>query len=364
MSDQYPELLTAYKKEGTKRVAERILMVHNVLNKGMAISVVADIFQKAYNTVKNCCNRFKKRGVIGLHDAPRSGRPPKIKNETLDKYVGDTSKGIDLQTLANDLREKHGVDYSKPGMRAKAYSMNWSCKKPQPAHYRRAGMEYAVTWCYELLGWMDELEKDRFDPWALDQHLVQNDYNPRRYMWSKVGVSIWRWKYQRRSQFYLFGGFALSGQQRFRNIGKYTGANVLRFLKELHRDKGQIGLIWDRAPQHTCNDVVDYLADNASDIRVQWFPVAWPELDPVEYYWSKLERHEVMNRVFETVDERTKSVMNVVRSMKANMDIRKIMAESELVQKIPGNTMYYKLESVTEEPLTQAYIDHCKNFLA
>ena len=53
-----------------------------------------------------------------------------------------------------------------------------------------------------------------------------------------------------------------------------------------------------------------------------------------------------MNRMFETVDERTKSVMNVVRSMKANVDIRKTMAESELVQKIPGNTMYYKLESV------------------
>ena len=71
-----------------------------------------------------------------------------------------------------------------------------------------------------------------------------------------------------------------------------------------------------------------------------------------------------MNRMFETVDERTKSVMNVVRSMKANMDIRKIMAESEPVHKIPGNTMYYKLESVTEGPLTRDYIVHRQNFLA
>ena len=69
-----------------------------------------------------------------------------------------------------------------------------------------------------------------------------------------------------------------------------------------------------------------------------------------------------MNRMVETVDERTKSVMNVVRSMKANMDIRKIMAESELVQKIPGNTMYYKLESVTEEPLTPDYRSSPKFF--
>ena len=356
--------MEAYKKERTKRVGERILMVHNVLNKGVEIPVVAKIFQKAYNTVKNCCMRFKKHGIAGLRDAPRSGRPPKIKNETLDKYVGDTSKGVDLHTLADNLREKYGVDYSKSGMRAKAYTMPWSYKKPQPAHHRRASVEATIGWRYGMSEWFDDLDKDGFDACVGDQHLVQNDYKPSRGMWSRVGVPIWRWKYQRRSQFYLFACLALSGRQMVRNIGKYTGENVLRYIKELHRNWGQFGLVWDKAPQHTCRVVSDYLADNAGDIRVQWFPTAWPELNPVEHYWSKLERHAIMNEVFDTVDERVKGIMNVVRTMKADLDIKKILVESEIAQKIPGDTKYYKLESVTEEPLTQPYIDHCKNFLA
>ena len=42
------------------------------------------------NTIRNLCRRFKERGIDGLHDALRSAPPPKIKNEMLDKYIGDT----------------------------------------------------------------------------------------------------------------------------------------------------------------------------------------------------------------------------------------------------------------------------------
>ena len=108
------------------------------------------------------------------------------------------------------------------------------------------------------------------------------------------------------------------------------------------------------------------IADHSSDIRVQWFPVSWPELDPVERYWSKLQRHWIMNQTFETVEERERAIMNVVRTMRPNMDIRKIVTRSTLVQKIPGDTRYFDLGStkVTELPLTPEYIARCKNFLA
>lgn len=87
MDDEYPELMEAYKKEPTKKVAERILGVVHVLVDKMSIAEVARLHRKAYNTIKNHCDRFKERGIDGLRDAPRSGRPPKIKNQTLDKYL-------------------------------------------------------------------------------------------------------------------------------------------------------------------------------------------------------------------------------------------------------------------------------------
>lgn len=366
MSDAHPELMEAFKKEKKKRPSVRMLIVHNVVNLGMKIPLVAKMFDKSYNTVKNCCERFKERGISGLYDAPRSGRPKKIENETLDKYIGDTSKGVDLETLAGELVDKFDVKYTPSGMRAKAHSMGWSCKKTQPALHRRAPMPYTIGWCHETGEWLDELEKDGFDAWMLDQHLVHNDHNPKRRMWSAIGTPIWRPKYPNRSKFYMFGGFSTSGSQLFRNIGKYNAKGVLSVLKQIHQKHGQIGIIWDRASQHTSNIVLDYVADHSSDIRLQWFPTAWPELDPVEGYWSKLQRHMIMNRVFETVEERERAIMNVVRTMRPNMDIRKILTKSTLIQKIPGDTKYFDLEAciVTEEPLTPGYIARCKNFLA
>ena len=168
MDGKYPELMEAYKKEPTKRVSERIFAVSHVLIDGVPIAEVARRFRKSYNTIKNYCIRFKKHGIAGLHDAPRSGRPPKITNETLDKYIVNSRMGVDLRKLADGLRKDCGVSYSESGMRAKAHSMQWSYKKPQPVFYNMAGVEYALSWCVGVADWLDELEKDRFDACAVD----------------------------------------------------------------------------------------------------------------------------------------------------------------------------------------------------
>ena len=364
MDDEYPELMEAYKKEPTKKVAERILGVVHVLVDKMSIAEVARLHRKAYNTIRNHCDRFKERGIDGLRDAPRSGRPPKIKNQTLDEYIGNSRMGVHLGKLSKGLHEDLGVDYSESGMRAKAHSMGWSYKKPQPVFHNKAGIEDILPWCHCAAEWFDELEKDRFDACVADQHRVENDYNPTGRLWSPVGAPIWRYKYPHRSHFYLFGGFTIAGRKLFRNIGKYTADNVLVVLKEMHRRWGQFGLIWDRASQHMAYVITDYLADHASDIRVLWFPTAWADRNPVEGFWGNLERHYAMSEVCETVDKRVKKVMNTVRTLRPNFDIRRIVAESPIVIKRPGEEITYEIESITEEPPSQFEIERCKNFLA
>lgn len=363
MSDKYEELFQAYKKEKSKKVAERMLMAYNVLSLDHEILQVSKMFHKARNTVKNCCKRFKERGIAGMYDAKRSGRPKKIENETLDKYLEDPSMGNDVSELVVKVKEGEGVKYTESGMRARLHSIGQSPKRPQPAFYKRENIEQVICWRVEMAEWVEELKKDRFDLYTPDQYLVHNDISQAKPLWSPVGTRIWRFKYPHRSMFYIFGGITLLGRRSFRNIGRYTAKNVLGVVKETHRELGQFGIVWDRASQHTACCVTDYMADHASDIRVQWFPTAWAELNPVEGYWSKLARHPVMNRVFETVDERVKAVMNVVGHMKVNLDMEQIMLRSPLIQKIPGDTKYYCVESVTEEPPSLTEIKRCKRFL-
>ena len=363
MGDKYPELMDAYKKETSKRVSERILAVCHVLVDGIKVAEVARRFRKVPNTIRNLCRRFKERGIEGLHDAPRSGRPPKIKNETLDKYIGDTSAGVVLRILRDRVLKDFKVAYSASGLRAKAHSMSMSYKRPQPVYRKRADPREVITWCVVTAEWLDELEKDGFDACVVDQHRVENDYSPSRRAWSKVGTPIMSWKYPHRSHFYMFGGITISGKQLFRNIGKYTAENVLKVVKEMHRKWGQFGIVWDRASQHTACIVTDYLADHASDIRSWPLPVAWPGRNPVEGYWGNLEMHPVMYKQFETVDERVKGIMGTVRHLKANLDIRHIMVDSPVVDRTPDGTTTYEIESITQEPPSAAEIEACKNFL-
>ena len=91
--------------------------------------------------------------------------------------VSDNPNHCDLGKLSKGLREDLGVDYSKSGMRAKAHSMGWSYKKPQPVFHNKAGIEDILPWCHCAAEWFDELEKDRFDACVADQHRV-DDYNP------------------------------------------------------------------------------------------------------------------------------------------------------------------------------------------
>lgn len=337
-----------------------MLMAYNVLFLGQKISLVAKLFHKAVNTVKNCCKRFKKHGIAGMYDAERSGRPKKIDNETLDKYLEDPSMGNDISELVDKVREGEGVKYTASGMRARMHSIGQSRKLPQPASYKRAEMEYVAGWSVGMAEWLEELVKDGFDACAADQYLVHNDFSQARPLWSPIGTRIWRYQYPNRSMFYIFGGITLRGRRLFRNIGNYTAENVLRVVKEMHRNWGQFGMVWDRASQHMAYCVSDYMADHSSDIRVQWIPAAWAERNPVEGVWSKLARHPVMNRVFETVDERVKAIMSVVGHMPLNLDIKKIMVDLPLIQKKPGDTKYYCIDSVTEEPPSRAEIERCK----
>ena len=319
MDGEYSELMEAYIKERSKRVSERILAVCHVLVDGIKVSEVAKRFRKAPNTIRNPCRWFKERGIDGLHDAPRSGRPPKIKNEMLDEYIGDTSAGVDLRILKDKVRKDFKVVYTASGLRTKVHSLSMSYKRPQPVFHRRA--------------------------------------------WSKIGIRIMSWKYPYRSNFYIFGGFTIGGRQLFRNICRYTGENVLKVIKEMHREWGQFGIVMDRASQHTSCVVSDYLADHADDIRRKWLPAAWPGRNPVEGYWGNLEQYLVMYKEYEMVDEWIKGIMEEVRHLKANMDIWHIMVDSPVVDRTPDGTTTYEIESVTLEPPSAAEIERCKNFL-
>ena len=73
MKKQHAELMYACKKESNPKTKERMLAVFNAVGGGKTIPMIARLFHKSYNSIKNWVARFKKFGTAGLHEEPRSG---------------------------------------------------------------------------------------------------------------------------------------------------------------------------------------------------------------------------------------------------------------------------------------------------
>lgn len=81
-------------------------------SQGWKVSKIASYFGWSVQTVRSTIHRWKKRGLVGLGDAPRSGRTRKWKPE-------------DLEKLEESLEKEQRTYSSQPCQAAKAQQVIW-----------------------------------------------------------------------------------------------------------------------------------------------------------------------------------------------------------------------------------------------
>jgi len=70
-----------------------------------------------------------------------------------------------------------------------------------------------------------------------------------------------------------------------------TGKEVIAFIQQLLRIvSGPLVLVIDRHPIHKRKMVQEFMAEQGR-LHVFYFPVAAPELNPVEYVWTQLNEY-------------------------------------------------------------------------
>ena len=158
------EVILAYKKEGNPNKKEKILAIRHLLENEKTITEVSKILFKAYNTIKNWWQAFKKDGIRGLETKKIPGRPPKIKNKTLLEFMEAKTKEeqyIVPEDIARDLKIEFGVDYSLSGMRNAMHRINYTCKTMEPRHSSMQSVEDVLEWQHDMKKWFSRLKKDK-----------------------------------------------------------------------------------------------------------------------------------------------------------------------------------------------------------
>ena len=157
-----------YKKEPK----ERMLAVLNVVAEGKTISTIAKLFHKSYNSIKNWGMRFKKFGIAGLYEEPRSGRPTKIVNYKITEFFASVKNGIFPKQLVRQIKKDAGVSYTESGIRAMLRIYNFTLKVPDSTHKNKASNEEIEEWQKTLKWWLSCVKRDGFEWYVMDETIL------------------------------------------------------------------------------------------------------------------------------------------------------------------------------------------------
>jgi transposase len=136
------EIAALIRKERDARVRQRLIAIKFILQ-GLHIPEVARRMDVSERPLRKWVHRFNEQGPIALCDGPRSGQPPKLKPEQVEKFKKRVRKGItskdntcslngkDLQRI---LKNEFGAEYSLSGTYFILHRLGFSRLCPRPQH--------------------------------------------------------------------------------------------------------------------------------------------------------------------------------------------------------------------------------------
>jgi transposase len=139
------ELRRLARREGDRSAAARMVAIAGALE-GMSRSEAARLAGMERQALRDAVVRYNAEGLAGLHDRPRSGRPPRLdeeRREVLRQIVLDgpdvEATGLSAWTLPELCREveaRWGVAYHASHMGKLMRRLGLSHQKARPSHPR------------------------------------------------------------------------------------------------------------------------------------------------------------------------------------------------------------------------------------
>jgi putative transposase len=133
-----------YKEERDADVKERILLVRRVLTDKQHIESVAQELHKSRAWAYKWYKRYNDKGLDGLKDKPRSGRPPLVNKNLMIKIrkeLEDSNTGWDFRQVMDIIQKKTSIKYHEVHIYRLLHQWGFSSKVPQKRFVRTASQK-------------------------------------------------------------------------------------------------------------------------------------------------------------------------------------------------------------------------------
>ncbi len=297
------ELDVAIGATASKKTYRRLYAIKSLVI-GVDHDTVAELFDVTRRSLSEWVRRFNARGIDGLLERPRSGRPRKIKPQQSERYralIDQPDHAGQIHWTAKKfhgyLRDEldHEVGYST--VVRWLHENNYRLKVPQPWPDRQ-DEQLRKSFVEQLRGWLGDR---RIDLWFQDEMGVEGDPRPRR-RWAKKGEKTRVTK---------------NGDHLRMNVSGIVCPRTGQFyaLEFTHSDRDSFQVLLDQA-----NEDIDFerhhnlmICDNASwhkSKTLQWgrfepiyLPPYSPDLNPIERLWLLIKAHWFTDFIAKSRDE-------------------------------------------------------------
>ncbi len=125
-------------------VKERILLVRRVIADKQHIESIAQELHKSRAWAYKWYKRYSDKGLEGLKDKPRSGKPPLVKHDLMIKIrneLEDSNTGWDYKQVIDIIQKRTGIKYHEVHIYRLLHKWGFIQKAPQKRFVRTASKE-------------------------------------------------------------------------------------------------------------------------------------------------------------------------------------------------------------------------------
>ena len=308
------QALNRLRRRAIGRVSQRAHMVL-LSARGYTVGQIAQIFEVGEDTVREWLHRYQERGVDGLDDRPRPGRPPRdrLARQIVDAQASNPPSHSGLvqgcwtaSLLRSFLASRFRLPLSVSSVRRYLHAAGWRWARPRlaPATHAPAGQRKVDPAAALKLALIEQALASAATVLYLDETDLQ--LLPLvRACWMK-GPRVRIPTPGQNAKRAVFGALnARTGELHYAVQTRKLAVHFVAFLEHLAAayPTGEVVLVLDNVITHDAKVVRRWLAEHPR-FRVLWLPkYSAHEHNPIERVWGLLKDKVAANRLHGSIEE-------------------------------------------------------------